>query len=58
MLQLNHETSKNDRPTKRFMAGHKGTPPVQLSMYMGRTEETIQQEKPIYTTQTWEKLNE
>ena len=53
-----YETSKNDRPTKGPMAGHKGNPPVQLPKYMGRTEEKIQQEKPIKTSQTWEELKE
>ena len=44
---------KNDRPTKGPMAGYEGTP-----KYMDRTEETIQQEKPIQKSQTWEELRE
>ena len=47
-----HEIPKNGRPTKRPMAG-------QFPNYMGRTEETIQQEKPMQTSpQTWEELKE
>ena len=53
-----HEIPKNNRPTKRTMAGHKGTYlAVQFPNYMGRTEETIQQEKPIQKSpQTWQEL--
>ena len=55
-----HEIPKNNRPTKRTMAGHKGTYlAVQFPNYMGRTEETIQQEKPIQKSpQTWQELKE
>ena len=37
-----HEIPKNDRPTKRPMAGCGQHPTVQFLKYMGRTEETIQ----------------
>ena len=52
-----HKTSKNDRPTKSPMACHKYRWP-QLPKYMGRTDETIQQGKPIQASQTWEELKE
>ena len=54
-----YEIPKNDRPTKRPMACHKGTPQYNSPKYIGRTEEAIQQDKPMQKSpQTWEELKE
>ena len=55
-----NEASKNDRPTKRPMASHKGTPLTQYNFpkHMGRIEKIAQQKKPLQTSETWEELKE
>ena len=44
-----NETSKNDKPTKRPMTGHKGTPQSQYN-----SPSTFQQKKPLQTSETSE----
>ena len=54
-----NEAPKNDRPTKRPMAGHKDTPvTIQLPKHMGGTEKTVQQKNPQHTSETCEELKE
>ena len=60
MLQLsgNSINFKKRQANQKTHGWPQGQPPVQLPKYMGRTEEKIQQEKPIQTSQTWEELKE
>ena len=61
MLQLS-ENSMQYKKTIGQLKTHgcpQGHPTIQLLKYIGKTEETIQQEKPIEKPpQTWEKLKE
>ena len=55
-----NEASKSNRPTKRPMPGHKGTPQTQYNSpsTWAELKKTIQQKKPIQTSKTWEELEE
>ena len=54
-MKLQKTTGQPKDPWLATRAPHSTTPQVQ---YIGRTEETIQQEKPIQKSQTWEELKE
>ena len=53
-----HTTQNFVSITKKTHGWPQGHPTVQLPKYMGRTKKTIQQEKPIQKSQTWEELKE
>ena len=55
-----NEASKNDRSTKRPMAGHKDTPQSQYNSpsTWAELKKTVQQKKPLQTSETWEELKE
>ena len=62
MIQLSensvkHQKRQTNQKTHGWPKGHP-TVTVQLPRHMGRTEKTIQQEKLLQTSQTWEKLKE